>query len=73
MVKMGRDEAYGCPRCDYALGPVHAVEGSRRRIIALTCPEPYCDHMQMVTQAEARRIDEKRLRELQPAPQARAN
>ena len=37
-----------CPRCDYPLVPVFAVEGRRRRVIALACPEPYCDHMQML-------------------------
>lgn len=37
---------YVCPRCDHLLVPVHAVEGTRRRVIALTCPEPYCDHVQ---------------------------
>jgi hypothetical protein len=37
-----------CPRCGYPLVPVHAVEGRRRQVIAFTCPEPYCDHMQMV-------------------------
>jgi hypothetical protein len=47
---------YACPRCEYPLIPVHAREGIRRRIIALTCPEPYCDHMQLVTRQEARRI-----------------
>jgi hypothetical protein len=25
---------------------VHAIEGARRRVIALTCPEPYCEHTQ---------------------------
>lgn len=35
-----------CPRCDHLLVPVHAVEGVKRRVIALTCPEPYCDHVQ---------------------------
>ncbi len=39
---------YVCPRCDYPLVPVHAVEGSKRKVIALSCPEPYCDHMQIV-------------------------
>ncbi len=44
-----KDEVkYVCPRCDYPLVPVHAVEGSKRRVIALSCPEPYCDHMQML-------------------------
>lgn len=37
-----------CPRCEYPLVPVYAVEGTKRNVIALTCPEPYCDHMQMV-------------------------
>ena len=45
---MKSQESYVCPRCDYPLVPVHAVEGSRRRVIALSCPEPYCDHMQMI-------------------------
>ena len=36
---------YVCPRCDYGLIPVHSVEGRKRRVIALVCPEPYCDHM----------------------------
>lgn len=46
-----------CPRCHYPLIPVHAVERGKRRVVALTCPEPYCDHMQMVTKKEAKRID----------------
>ncbi len=45
---MTNEQNHVCPRCEYPLVPVHAVEGSRRRIIALTCPEPYCDHMQMI-------------------------
>ena len=45
-----------CPRCDFPLIPVHAQERGRRRIIALTCPEPYCDHMQMLPTAAAREI-----------------
>ena len=48
---------YVCPRCDYDLVPVHAVDGEKRRVIALTCPEPYCDHMQMVSKREAKRIE----------------
>ena len=43
-----KNKNYACPRCSYPLVPVHAIEGSKRRVIALTCPEPYCDHMQMV-------------------------
>ena len=39
---------HACPRCNYPLIPVHAVEGTKRRVIALGCPEPYCDHMQML-------------------------
>jgi hypothetical protein len=42
-----------CPRCDYPLVPVFAVEGMRRRVVALTCPEPYCDHMQMLPKDQA--------------------
>lgn len=52
-----KTKQYICPRCEYALVPVHAVERNKRRIVALTCPEPYCDHMQMVTKKEAKRLD----------------
>ncbi|MCZ6598811.1 MAG: hypothetical protein O7J95_00920 [Planctomycetota bacterium] len=51
---------YFCPRCNYRLIPVHAVEGGRRRIIALTCPEPYCDHMQMLPPKQAREYEKAR-------------
>ena len=53
---MTHDKKYACPRCEYPLVPVHAIEGSKRRIIALTCPEPYCDHMEMIPRAKARDI-----------------
>lgn len=46
-----------CPRCERRLVPVFAVEGERRTVVALTCPEPYCDHMQMVPRAEASERD----------------
>ena len=45
---MKTDQKQACPHCDYPLVPVHAVEGAKRRVIALSCPEPYCDHMQML-------------------------
>lgn len=45
---MKTHEKHACPRCNYPLVPVHAVEGAKRRVIALSCPEPYCDHMQML-------------------------
>jgi hypothetical protein len=41
---------YVCPRCDHLLVPVHSIENARRRVIALTCPEPYCDHVQHAPQ-----------------------
>ena len=49
---------YVCPRCDHLLVPVHAVEGARRRVIALTCPEPYCDHVQCLPRDLAAEIEE---------------
>ena len=58
---MKNDSTYICPRCAYALVPVHAIEAGQRSIIALTCPEPYCDHMQMVTRSEARSFESKRV------------
>ena len=42
-----------CPRCEHRLVPVHTVEGRRRRVIALSCPEPYCDHVQYLPPEEA--------------------
>lgn len=51
--EMKSDNPYVCPRCEYPLVPVHAVEGAKRRVIALSCPEPYCDHMQMVPRKSA--------------------
>ncbi len=54
---MKEKRKYVCPRCDYPLVPVHAVDGTRRRVIALTCPEPYCDHMQMVPRNRAAELE----------------
>jgi hypothetical protein len=51
------DKTFLCPRCDFPLVPVHAQERGRRRIIALTCPEPYCDHMQMLPPQAAREVE----------------
>ena len=62
---MKTDLRQACPRCDYPLVPVHAVEGAKRRVIALSCPEPYCDHMQMLPSdvaAEIARSDSADLR-----------
>lgn len=50
---------YVCPRCEYPLVPVYAVERSRRHVIALTCPEPYCDHMQMVPRRNEEEVETK--------------
>lgn len=44
---------YICPRCEYPLIPVHSTDGPKRSVIALSCPEPYCDHMQMVPRSQA--------------------
>jgi len=54
---MKNDKTYACPRCDYPLVPVHAREGNRRRVIALICPEPYCDHMQLVPRRQAAQVE----------------
>ncbi len=55
---MKTNKNYACPRCEYPLIPVHAVEGNKRRVIALTCPEPYCDHMQMVPKGKSLQFDQ---------------
>lgn len=39
-------ERTACPRCGCDLVPVHRRHGSRRAVVALTCPEPYCGHTQ---------------------------
>lgn len=49
---------YVCPRCDHLLVPVHGVEGTKRRVIALTCPEPYCDHVQCLPRELAAEFEE---------------
>lgn len=49
---------YVCPRCDHLLVPVHAVEGAKRHVIALTCPEPYCDHVQCLPRELAAEFQE---------------
>jgi hypothetical protein len=49
---------YVCPRCDHLLVPVHALEGTRRTVVALTCPEPYCDHVQHLPRALAEHFAE---------------
>jgi hypothetical protein len=49
---------YVCPRCDHLLVPVHTVEGNHRRVIALTCPEPYCDHVQCLPRRVAEHFEE---------------
>ncbi|HED64010.1 MAG TPA: hypothetical protein ENJ09_00485 [Planctomycetes bacterium] len=64
---MTKNKTYVCPRCDYPLIPVHAVEGTKRRIIALTCPEPYCDHMQMIPLARAAEFESKESTDLRAA------
>ena len=66
-VAMKSEKQYVCPRCDYPLVPVHAVEGSKRRVIALTCPEPYCDHMQLVPRAKADGIERAQQHDLRQA------
>lgn len=62
---------YVCPRCDHLLVPVHAVEGRRRRVIALTCPEPYCGHVQCLPRERSREVGE--AAHLQVAELRRAN
>jgi len=62
---------YVCPRCDHLLVPVQAVEGTRRRVIALTCPEPYCDHVQCLPRDVAAAFEEREIRE--PVGLRRAN
>ncbi len=48
---------YVCPRCDHLLVPIHAIEGTKRRVIALTCPEPYCDHVQRLSRQSAQEFE----------------
>jgi|SoiMethySBSTD1v2_1073268.scaffolds.fasta_scaffold25950_1 RNase P subunit RPR2 len=55
---------YVCPRCDHLLVPVHSVEGRRRQVIALTCPEPYCGHVQCLPRDRSRETVESTNRHL---------
>ena len=54
---MKTQNQYVCPRCDHLLVPVHKVRGTSRRVIALTCPEPYCDHVQHVPHGVAAELE----------------
>ncbi len=45
-----------CPHHGYGLVPLHTVENGARRVVGLTCPEPYCEHVQMLTREEAARF-----------------
>jgi hypothetical protein len=54
---MSNPKSYVCPRCDYPLVPVHSIEGQERHVIALTCPEPYCDHVQMIPRTIAQEFE----------------
>lgn len=55
---MKTQHQYVCPRCDHLLVPVHSVEGAKRRVVALTCPEPYCDHVQCLPRSVSDALEE---------------
>ena len=42
-----QSERPSCPLCHHALVPVHAVEGSLRRVLYHTCPGPYCEFVML--------------------------
>lgn len=48
------EKTFLCPRCEFPLVPVHAAERGQRKVVALTCPEPYCDHMQSLGHEQGR-------------------
>ena len=64
---MPSEKNYICPRCEYPLIPVHATNGPKRRVIALSCPEPYCDHMQMVPRNQSSKFETERVSALRRA------
>lgn len=45
-----------CPHHGHDLVPLHTVENGARRVVGLTCPEPYCEHVRMLTRDEADRF-----------------
>ena len=59
---------YVCPRCDHLLVPIHSIEGTKRRVIALTCPEPYCDHVQRLPRERAQEFERARVARSDPYP-----
>jgi hypothetical protein len=44
--------AHDCPAHGYRMIPVHAVENGQRKVVGLTCPEPYCDFTRMMSLEE---------------------
>jgi hypothetical protein len=49
-----------CPHHGHDLVPLHTLEGGARRVVGLTCPEPYCEHVRMLTRDEADRFAARR-------------
>jgi len=41
-----------CPRCGCGLVPVHHLQEGRRTVVALTCPEPYCGHLESTSELD---------------------
>ena len=53
-------EGTRCPHHGHTMVPLHAIEGGARRVVGLTCPEPYCDHVRMLTRDEAESFESQR-------------
>jgi hypothetical protein len=43
------------------------MDGPKRSVIGLSCPEPYCDHMQMVPRSQSSHFEAERINALRKA------
>lgn len=53
-----------CPVHGFRMIPVHAVENNARKIVGLTCPEPYCEFTRMMSLEERRQFEGQRRQKL---------
>lgn len=75
MENTAETRTHHCPVHGFRMIPVHAVENGQRKVIGLTCPEPYCEFTRMMSLEERREFENQRCRKLtglmEPEPQRR--
>lgn len=66
---------HNCPVHGFRMIPVHAVENGERKVVGLTCPEPYCEYTRMMSLEERGEFEGQRRQRLaglmDPTPKRR--